>query len=108
MPSSSNAFEARERAFEAYFAHQEDLAFSAATLRNRRLGLWAGERMGLSGGALDAYAKDVVAQSLTPRAALDPVDRVCRDLLAKGAGVAFDEVRARFDDASDQATASAA
>jgi hypothetical protein len=90
--------DARERAFEAHFAFSEEVAFTVATYRNRLLGLWAGQRMGLSGGALDAYAQDVVHGSLTPRQALDPVERVCRDLMAKGVGSSPEAVRSQFQD----------
>ena len=93
-----SSLDARERAFEAHFAFTEEMAFTVATYRNRLLGLWAGERMGLTGGALDAYAQDVVHESLTPRQALDPVDRVCRDLMARGVSSSADDVRSRFQD----------
>ena len=100
-----SVLESRERAFEAHFAFQEEMAFSVATYRNRLLGLWAGEQMGLSGGALDAYAQDVLHQSLTPREALDPVDRVCRDLMAKGITATPEHVRSRFQDCGMTAAA---
>ncbi len=86
----------RERAFEAHFAFSEHLAFTVATYRNRLLGLWAGERLGLAGAALDAYAQDVVHQSLEPKSALDPVARVARDLLARGCGEPEADLRRRF------------
>ena len=79
-----DTMENRERAFEAHFVFKEEMAFTVATYRNRLLGLWAGEQMGLTGGALDGYAQDVVHQSLSPQSALDPVERVARDLMAKG------------------------
>ena len=85
----------RERAFEAHFAFSEHMAFTVATYRNRLLGLWAGERLGLAGAALDAYAQDVVHQSLEPKNALDPVERVCRDLMARGCGEPEADIRRR-------------
>jgi hypothetical protein len=93
---ANTMMDSRERAFEAYFVHQEDLAFTTATLRNRLMALWAGERMGLNGGALEAYAKDVVLQSLSPRSALDPAERICRDLLAKGVGLDLTAIREKL------------
>ena len=87
----------RERAFEAHFAFSEHMAFTVATYRNRLLGLWAGERLGLAGAALDAYAQDVVHQSLEPKHALDPV--------ARGCGVPEAELRQRFQAFGDSAAA---
>jgi len=102
------SLDSRERAFEAHFAFQEELAFSTATYRNRLLGLWAGERMGLTGGVLEAYAKSVVQQSLSPREALDPVARVSRDLLAKGVPADPAEMNAKMRDCSEAASMRAA
>jgi hypothetical protein len=95
----------RQKAFEAHFAYIEEMAFTVATYRNRLLALWAGDLMGLSGAALDAYAQTVVQQSLTARAALDPVQRICRDLMAKGFSFAPEDVRARMDEFGAKAAA---
>jgi hypothetical protein len=100
-----DTMENRERAFEAHFVFKEEMAFTVATYRNRLLGLWAGEQMGLSGGALDAYAQDVVHQSLSPLAALDPVARVARDLMAKGVASSPEDVREKFEACSVAAAA---
>src|SRR5919112_5415398 len=53
-------FDKREEGFEKKFAHDEELRFKATARRNKLLGLWAAEKMGLSGPAADAYAKEVV------------------------------------------------
>ncbi len=100
-----DTLEQRERAFEAHFAFNEHMAFTVATYRNRLLGLWAGERLGLVGTALDAYAQDVVHQSLAPKNALDPVERVCRDLLARGCGEPEADIRQRFQSFAQSAAA---
>ena len=53
-------FQDRERDFEARFKLDQELQFKVKARRNRLLGLWAAERMGLSGDAAAAYAKDLV------------------------------------------------
>ena len=58
------AFDAREQAFEAKFAHDEALRFRAHARRDKLLGLWAGERLGKSGVPLHDYAMDLVALEL--------------------------------------------
>ncbi|PHP66639.1 hypothetical protein CSC94_13225 [Zhengella mangrovi] len=50
----------REKAFENKFAHDEELKFKAMARRNKLLGLWAAEKLGKSGDAAEAYAKEVV------------------------------------------------
>ena len=53
-------FDKREEGFEKKFAFDEELQFKAGARRNKLLGLWAAEKMGLSGPEADAYAKSVV------------------------------------------------
>ncbi|MEN9754674.1 MAG: hypothetical protein RLZ07_1056 [Pseudomonadota bacterium] len=58
------AFDAREQAFEAKFAHDEALRFRVHARRDKLLGIWAGERLGKSGVSLHNYAMDLVARAL--------------------------------------------
>ena len=53
-------FDKREEGFEKQFVHDEELKFKASARRNRLLGLWAAEKLGLSGVQAEAYAKEVV------------------------------------------------
>ena len=53
-------FDRREEGFEKKFAHDEELRFKAMARRNRLLGEWAAEKLGLSGDEAAAYAKTVV------------------------------------------------
>jgi hypothetical protein len=54
-------FDKREQAYEAQLAHDEDLRFKATVRRNRRLGLWAAQKLGKSGADAEVYATDFVA-----------------------------------------------
>ncbi len=54
-------FDKREEGFEKKFALDEELKFKADARRNKLLGLWVAEKLGLTGEAADAYAKEVVA-----------------------------------------------
>ncbi len=53
-------FDKREEGFEKKFAHDEELRFKANARRNKLLGLWAAEKLGVSGDAANVYAKEVV------------------------------------------------
>lgn len=55
-----NTFDNRKDGFEKKFAHDEELQFKANARRNKLLGLWAAELMGLSGDAAKAYSMEVV------------------------------------------------
>jgi hypothetical protein len=58
--SMSTTFDKREEGFEKKFAHDQELRFKANARRNKLLGLWAAEKLGLSGEQAEAYAKSVV------------------------------------------------
>lgn len=78
-----DAFDERERAFEARFQHDQDLQFKVKARRNRLLGLWAAGRMGLSGDAAQAYAQELVDAEFAG-GDRHIVEKVCADLDATG------------------------
>ena len=45
----TTTFDKREEGFEKKFAHDEELRFKASARRNKLLGLWAAEKLGLTG-----------------------------------------------------------
>ena len=53
-------FDKREEGFEKKFVIDEELKFKAAARRNRLLGLWVAEQLGIRGDAASAYAKQIV------------------------------------------------
>ena len=73
-------FDDRENAFEAKFAHDEEMMFKAVARRNKLLGLWAAEIMGISGDEADAYAKTVVTADFEEAGHEDVVRKVSGDL----------------------------
>jgi hypothetical protein len=56
-----SAFEEREEGFERLHALDEELRFKSLARRNKLLGLWAAEKIGLQGEAVRAYADALVA-----------------------------------------------
>jgi len=86
-------FEDRERAFEAKFARDEDMAFRITARRNRLLGQWAAAKMSLTPEETDAYAKAVVQADFEEAGDEDVIRKLLGDLLA--AGVEIDEAEVR-------------
>lgn len=86
-------FDDRERAFEAKFAHDEEMNFRIAARRNRLMGEWAARKMGLSDEETSAYAKDVVRADFESAGEGDVVRKLLGDLTA--AGVDIDEAHIR-------------
>ena len=77
-------FDKREEGFEKKFAHDEELRFKANARRNKLLGLWAAEKLGLSGAGAEAYAKEVVVADFEEAGDDDVLRKVRKDFDAKG------------------------
>lgn len=92
-------FDKREETFEKKFAHDEELRFKATARRNKNLGLWAAEKLGLSGAEAEAYAKTVVLSDFEEPGDDDVFRKVRGDLDAKGRGSISDqEIRRTMDE----------
>ncbi len=60
----TTTFDKREEGFEKQFAHDEELRFKATARRNKLIGLWAAEKLGLQGAAAESYAKSIVVAAV--------------------------------------------
>ena len=87
-------FQKREDAFEAMFAHDQELRFKATARRNKLLGLWAAGQLGKSGPEAEAYAKEVVMADFEEVGEEDVFRKVQADLAAGGATVTEQQIRA--------------
>jgi hypothetical protein len=76
-------FDKREDAFEKQFAHDEELKFKATARRNKMLGLWAAEKLGLQGAEADSYALSVVMANFE-ESDHDVGHKIRRDFDARG------------------------
>ncbi|MFO0990083.1 MAG: DUF1476 domain-containing protein [Alphaproteobacteria bacterium] len=91
-------FDEREKGFEKKFEKDQELQFKAQARRNRLLGQWAAELMGLKGEAADAYAKDVVKADFEKPGEDDVFDKIMGDFKAKGVAQSEHQVRRKMDD----------
>jgi hypothetical protein len=98
-------FDKREEGFEKKFAHDEELRFKANARRNKLLGLWAAEKLGLSGPAADAYAKEVVVSDFDEAGDDDVFRKVRKDFDAKGVAQSDHQLRRTMDELMEQAIA---
>ena len=85
----------REKEFEARFKHDQELQFKIRARRNRLLGLWAAQHLGLLGDAAEAYAQRVVESQLQPGGDRNVVNKLAADLGAKDP--TFTPARIRFE-----------
>jgi hypothetical protein len=89
-------FDKREEGFERKFALDEEQKFKAVSRRNRLLGQLIAEKLGLSGDAAAAYAKEVVAAVFEGDG--DVLHKVLADIKAKGIVLTEQELRAKMDE----------
>ncbi|WP_372892253.1 DUF1476 domain-containing protein [Rhodosalinus sp.] len=90
-----STFDDREHAFEAKFAHDAEMQFKAEARRNKLLGLWAAEKLGKTGEAAEAYAREVVKADFEEAGHEDVVRKVAGDL---GNLATPEEIRAKMAD----------
>lgn len=89
-------FDERKKGQEAKFAHDAELRFRAEARRNRLLGQWAAEQLGLSGDQAKEYAAEVVASDFEEAGEEDVFRKVSGDLKAKGSAIGEAEIRQKM------------
>jgi hypothetical protein len=91
-------FNKREDGFEKKFAHDEDLRFRAEARRNKKLGLWAAEKLGKSGADAEAYAKTVVAADVEEKGEEDVFRKIRADFDAAKVAQSDHQIRRTMDE----------
>ena len=102
-------FDERERAFEQMFVQHAEARFRALARRNKMLGLWAAEKIGLKSGETESYVREAVnavvvrdgEQRILEKIASDLTrvspywtDRRLRQVIGAFMALAIEEVRA--------------
>ncbi|MBV8926530.1 MAG: DUF1476 domain-containing protein [Bradyrhizobium sp.] len=88
-------FDQREEAFEKKFALDEEQKFKAMARRNKLLGLWIAERIGLTEASAQAYAREMVAAEVDGGDE-GVVRKAMTDLAAKGEAASEDGLRLKM------------
>jgi hypothetical protein len=98
-------FDKREEGFEKKFALDEEQKFKAEARRNRLLGLWAAEKLGITGDAASAYAKEVVAADFEEAGDGDVLRKLMADFAAKNVVVTEPAIRTKMNELAAVAAA---
>lgn len=96
-------FSDRQKGEEAKFAMDEDMAFRVAARRNRLLGQWAAEKLGLTPEETSAYAKEVIQADFEEAGDGDVIRKVLGDLTSAGLDIDEAGVRAALEEKSVEA-----
>ncbi len=102
-------FDKREKSFEAKYAHDQEILFKIGARRNKLLGQWMAEQLGLDGADAEAYAKAVIASDFAKPGDEDVFEKVWADVQSRGLSLTEAQVRQQMQDlletARDQVTA---
>jgi hypothetical protein len=93
-----SGFDKRREGYESKFAHDEELKFKATARRNKLLGLWAAEKLGLSGQAAEDYAKGVVKADFEEVGEEDVFRKVRKDFDDKKVAVSDHQIRREMEE----------
>lgn len=89
-------FEDRQKGQEAKFAFDAEKKFKAEARRNKLVGIWAAELLGLTGAEANAYAAEVVAADFEEAGDEDVFRKVSADLKARNISVGDDVIRQKM------------
>ena len=98
----TTTFDKREEGFEKKFAHDEELRFKATARRNRMLGQWAAEKLGLKGADAEAYARELVVADVGGTGVFA---KLRKDFDAKGVAQSDHQIHRHMDELLAQAIA---
>ena len=87
-----------DRSLEIRLAQDEEMLFRILARRNRLLGEWAAELMGLSEAETEAYAGDLVRADFEGGGGKDVVLKLLGDLTAAGVDIDQDKIREAIKD----------
>jgi len=96
-------FDEREQAFERMFVHGEDTRFRALARRNKVLGQWAAEQLGLSGQDASAYMEEIRKSIVVAQGDEQMVRKLSHDFESAGIPLPEGEIRERMNELLAQA-----
>ena len=89
-------FDDREKGFEAKHVHDEQTQFKIGARRNKLLGLWAAELMGMGKDQADAFAREVVSADFDEAGDEDVYRKVAGDLTARKIEITEHRIRRKM------------
>ena len=91
-------FDKRQKGFENKFAHDQELEFKAQARRNKLLGLWAAEKMGITGPDAEAYAREVIKADFEEAGDEDVFRKIRGDFDAKNVDQSDHQIRREMEE----------
>jgi hypothetical protein len=91
-----SGFSDRERGQEEIFAREQDQEFRVHARRNKMLGLWVAEQLGVAGDEANTYAMTLVKADMREPGDDDVVQQALADLAEKGLSASEEGVRSQM------------
>tara|TARA_X000001036_G_C20157355_1_gene593906 strand:+ start:43 stop:363 length:321 start_codon:yes stop_codon:yes gene_type:complete len=98
-----NSFDDREKGFEAKFKLDQETEFAITARRNKLLGLWLGEKLGLNDSEINEFAASVVASDLEEPGDEDVIRKCMADIKERGANISDEDIRNKIIEFSEEA-----
>jgi len=98
-----SSFSKRGESFEKKFALDEEQKFKALVRRNKLLGLWAAEKMGLTGTEAAEYAKEVIKADFSEPGEEDVFRKIQEDFAARKVEQSEHQIRRTMEELSMEA-----
>ena len=89
--------DAMDKGHESDFVRQGEMEFKVIARRNKLLGLWAAEKMGMTGETAKEYSIEVVVSNMEKPGDDGVVRKVMKDFAEKGVGESEDRLRQEMD-----------
>jgi len=99
----ADTFNEREKGFEAKFKMDQETEFKVEARRNKLLGLWLAEKLGINESERADYAGEVIAADLEEPGVEDVVRKCLSDIEARGAKVSEDDIRSKIKELTSEA-----
>ena len=96
-------FERRKQGFERLFALSESLRFQAQSRRNRAVGVWAADKLGLGAEAAERYVEAFTKAQVDGASDEALVERLRGEFARAGLDLSAHRIRRRFEAALAEA-----
>ena len=98
-----STFNDREKGFEAKFKLDQETEFRIAARRNKLLGLWLAEKLGLNESEIDDFVASVIASDLEEPGDEDVVRKCMASIQERGADINDDHIRDKIIQFTEEA-----
>jgi hypothetical protein len=92
MEVEMTTFDKREQGEEGHFAHQAEVEFRIRARRDKLVGLWAAEKLGMQGSDAAAYAQALVAKDFEEHGDGDVIAKLKADFSEKSVAVSDHQI----------------